>query len=106
MSAPGSRRTRGFVLAGLLVALLLAGVVSGFADSDPDGLEKVAQEQGFAATAEDHALSGSPLADYGVAGIGNARLSGGLAGVAGVVLTFAVGAGVFTLTRKRQKDRS
>jgi hypothetical protein len=34
----------GFLLAGLAVCLLLAGVVSNFASSSPDGLEHAARE--------------------------------------------------------------
>ena len=97
-------RRSGFLLAGLLVALLLAGVVSGFASSSPDGLEKVAQDQGFAETAEEHALSGSPVADYAVAGVEEERLSTGLAGVLGVGVTFAFGLGLFALVRRRAAE--
>ena len=44
------RRTSTKVVAAgvLLVALVLAGVVSRFADSDPDGLTKVSEDHGFA----------------------------------------------------------
>jgi hypothetical protein len=94
-------RRGGFLLAGLLVALVLAGVVSGFASSNPDGLEKVAEDKGFAETAKDHTLSDSPVADYGVAGVDNERISTGLAGVIGVGITFAFGLGLFTLVRRR-----
>jgi hypothetical protein len=97
---------RRFVVAGLLVALVLAGVVSGFASAAPDGLEKVAQEEGFAGTAERHALADSPVADYTVDGTGDGRLSTGLAGVAGVLATFAVGTGVLRLARRRPSRRA
>jgi hypothetical protein len=40
-----SRRT--LVLVGLLVAVVLAGGVSYFASSSPDGLNKVASDTGF-----------------------------------------------------------
>lgn len=93
-------KRNGFLLAGLLVALVLAGLVSGFASSSPDGLEKVAQDKGFAETAEDSALADSPLADYGVSGVENERLSTGLAGVIGVGITFAFGLGLFALVRR------
>lgn len=94
-------RQRTFLAIGLLVALLLAGVVSGFASSSPDGLEKVAEDKGFIDTAQDHGLADSPVADYGVAGVENARLSGGLAGVIGVLGTLAVGGGLFVVLRRR-----
>jgi hypothetical protein len=94
-------RLRTFYATALLLALVLAGIVSGFASSSPDGLEKVAEEKGFGGTARDHDLASSPLADYGVQGIDNARLSGGLAGLVGVGVTLAVGSGVFVLVRRR-----
>lgn len=94
-------RRNGFLVVGLLVALLLAGVVSGFASSSPDGLEKVAEEQGFAQTAKDSPLADSPVADYAVSGVEDERLSTGLAGVAGVVVTFAFGLGLFALVRRK-----
>ena len=98
------RSVTAFVLGGLGVALLLALVVSHFASSQPDGLERVAMDQGFADTATGHGTAGSPLADYGVSGVENGWLSTGLAGVIGVLLCFALGAGlIFAIrwTRRR-----
>jgi cobalt/nickel transport system permease protein len=89
-------RTIGLFLGlGLAVALILAFFVSPLASSEPDGLEKVSIDEGFDDTATDHALSDAPLADYGVEGVDDERLSTGLAGIIGVALCFAVGAGVF-----------
>jgi hypothetical protein len=97
-------RRNGFLLAGLLVALVLAGVVSGFASPDPDGLERVAEDKGFAETAEDHSLAGSPFADYGTRGVENERLGTGIAGVVGVTITFAFGLGLFALVRRGRRE--
>ena len=95
-------RTTGAVVAGMLVvALLLAALVSGFASGSPDGLERVAEDEGFLETSEDSAVGGSPLADYGVSGVDDERLGTGLAGVLGVGLTFVVGAGLFLVVRRR-----
>ena len=88
------------MLVGLLLAFLLAGFVSGYASSEPDGLNKVAIDQGFAEAEGDHALADFPLAGYAVRGIEDERLAGGLAGVLGVVMTFAVGGAlVYGVTR-------
>jgi cobalt/nickel transport protein len=95
------RRTTGFVLAGLLVTLLVAGVGSWYASSSPDGLESAAEQAGFADTARDSAAAGSPLADYGVAGVSDGRLSGGLAGVVGVLAVLALAGGLTLLLRRR-----
>ncbi|WP_433347959.1 PDGLE domain-containing protein [Micromonospora sp. CA-111912] len=109
-----SKRPWAFVVGGLLVALLLAGVVSNYASSHPDGLDS-SLLKGCTVNAEDeitggscpaqqtrdHELADSPLADYGIRGVDNDFLSTGLSGVLGVLLTFAVGGGVFWLLRRR-----
>ena len=91
--------TKLFVLAGLLVALGLALFVSPFADSDPDGLTKVAEEEGFAEAEQDHDLADSPVAGYQVEGVDEDRVSTGVAGLVGVLVTFGVGVGAFALLR-------
>ncbi|MEU8822383.1 energy-coupling factor ABC transporter permease [Streptomyces sp. NPDC048636] len=101
-AAAPRRSARRVWLAGLAAALLCAGVVSFYASASPDGLEKVAADKGIDKKTEDHATEDSPLADYGVADITDARLSGGLAGVIGVGATLAVGTGVFVVVRKRR----
>ncbi|MBW8736036.1 MAG: energy-coupling factor ABC transporter permease [Streptomyces turgidiscabies] len=97
-------RTRTVWLSGLAASLVLAGVVSFYASASPDGLEKVAADKGIDAKAEPHAAADSPLADYGVEGITDGRLSGGLAGVIGVGATIVAGTGVFWAVRKRRTD--
>jgi len=94
-------RTRRFHVVALLVALLVAGVASYYASAHPDGLEHVAEQAGFLHAAEDSATSDSPLADYQVAGIEDARLSGGLAGVLGVLLVLLIAGGLAWAVRRR-----
>jgi cobalt/nickel transport protein len=114
MNAPtGNRRAAGFFAGFLVVALLVAGALSYFASSDPDGLDTVTlsgcdvveTEAGerlegtcIAQHADDHALAGSPLADYAV---GGADGTVGVAGVIGVVVTLLVAGGLFWLLRRR-----
>ncbi|MFE9123664.1 energy-coupling factor ABC transporter permease [Streptomyces sp. NPDC007172] len=87
---------------GIVTALLLAGFVSFYASASPDGLEKVAHDKGIDTKTTQHASSDSPLADYSVKDVGDARLAGGLAGVIGVGVTVAVGSGVFWAVRRRR----
>ena len=96
--------TKKFYIGGFLVSLLLAGVVSFYASSHPDGLEKVAEEIGFIETAKDPATARSALADYGVAGVENERASVGIAGVIGVAATGAVATILFIYLGKRKKS--
>ncbi|MEU7485716.1 energy-coupling factor ABC transporter permease [Streptomyces sp. NPDC042319] len=100
--APARRSTKRVWLAGVAAALVCAGGISYYASASPDGLEKVAQDQGIDKQAKDHAAKDSPLADYSVKDITDARLSGGLAGVIGVGATLAVGSGVFFVVRRRR----
>ncbi len=96
------RSTRRVWPAGVAAALVCAGGLSYYASTSPDGLEKVARDQGIDAKAEEHAAKDSPLADYSVKDIANPRISGGLAGVIGVGATLAVGTGVFVVVRRRR----
>ncbi|WCD86890.1 Fused nickel transport protein NikMN [Streptomyces xanthophaeus] len=101
-AAAGS--TRKVWATGLVTALVLAGFVSFYASADPDGLEKVAADKGIDTKVEEHASADSPLADYAVKDVDDARLSGGLAGVIGVGGTVAVGTGIFWAVRRRRAE--
>jgi cobalt/nickel transport system permease protein len=81
--------TKLFLLAGLLIVVALAVVVSPFASDEPDGLEKVAAEEGFDDAADEHDFADGPFSD----------LSAGAAGLVGVLLTFGAGIGVFAVLR-------
>ena len=93
--------TRRLVVLGLVVSAIVAGVLSFYASSHPDGLTSVAQSLGFADTARDSATSGSPLAGYTVSGVRDARLSGGLAGVLGLAVVGLLMTGLVLLLRRR-----
>lgn len=100
-------RTRVFVLAALVVAVILAGGVSYWASDSPDGLNRVAIDHGFDASQTQHGTSESPLAGYGTAGVDDPLLSGAVAGVVGVAVTFALaGAITFTVRRRRATSRT
>lgn len=101
-SGPGTRRF--FVVFGA-VALVIAGLVSFYASAYPDGLEYVAELTGFGDTAQDSASVGSPLADYAVTGVEDPRLSGGLAGVIGVLVTLLLAGGLAWLLARRTGER-
>jgi cobalt/nickel transport protein len=95
---------RKFYISGFVISLFLAGVVSFYASSSPDGLEKVAEDIGFIETAKDHSNVDGALADYGVKGIENERTSVGVAGVIGVIGTAVVaGIGFKLIARKPKK---
>jgi cobalt/nickel transport protein len=108
------RRTAGFFAGFLVVALLIAGGLSYFASSAPDGLDSVTlhgcqvsevdgQEQldgtCIAQNARDSATAGSPLADYAV---GGGEGTTGLAGILGVAVSLALAGGLFWVLRRRR----
>jgi cobalt/nickel transport system permease protein len=95
-------RTRVFVLGGVLVALIFGAVVSQFAVDQPDGLERVAEDTGFASSGGDHALAEWFFADYATSGISNESLSLAVAGIVGTLVTLAVAAGIFLTVKERR----
>ena len=103
---PGRVATGGFVSIGLLVAIGLVVFVAPLANSNPDGLERVAEDQGFIATAEDSVATDSPLADYGVAGVEDNRTSTVIAGLIGVILVFTFGVGLLVAIRRRRNHEA
>lgn len=98
-----SRRpsNRAFFVSFLLVSLLVAGVASYYASAHPDGLNYVAQKTGFSNAETPHQTSDSPFAGYATQGVDDGRLSGGLAGVVGVVAMLALSSGLFWALRRR-----
>lgn len=93
--------TKRFFAGFALVAVLLAGGVSYFASSSPDGLDRTAGDHGISAAEQEHATGGSPFADYGTRGVDNGALSGGLAGILGVGVVLVVAGGIAFLVRRR-----
>lgn len=88
-------------VAGLLVALAFAGILSFHASSHPDGLEKVAADKGIDSAGTTHVDLDSPLADYQTKGVDNERISGGVAGVVGSVVVLGIAGGLFYALRRR-----
>lgn len=86
----------------LLASAVLAGGVSLFASSSPDGMERVAHDLGFVDTAKDSAASSSPLADYGLSWLGEGPLASAVSGLLGVLAVAALGYLLYRWTRRPQ----
>jgi cobalt/nickel transport system permease protein len=87
---------------GMAVTALVAGGLSYFASAHPDGLEYVAEQLGIAPHATESAAAGSPLAGYGVEGLGSSWLSGGLAGIIGAVVVLGLLWAVASVVRRHR----
>ncbi|MBO8137720.1 MAG: PDGLE domain-containing protein [Desulfotomaculum sp.] len=77
-------KSRKFITAILLI-FFIAGFLSNFASTHPDGLERAAEDLGFISRASDHV---SVFNDYYIPGIKHPALAGGLAGLFGCILVF------------------
>lgn len=111
------RRGAAFWIGFAIVTLLIAGVVSYFASSSPDGLDS-ATLQGcevvetsageeltgtcIAQHATDHQMAASPLADYSILG---GEHTGGIAGIVGVIVTLALAGGAFWLIARSRSSK-
>lgn len=92
-------RARVFVIAAFFVTVFIAAVGSQFAGSAPDGLERVAADQGFLSSATRGLVDNGVFAGYATAGINDARVSLAIAGLTGVMLTMLVGYGAVSASR-------
>lgn len=90
-------------LAGLALAALIVILLAPFASPDPDGLERVAEDRGFLASAQDALYEILP--DYTVPGVSDATLTTTLAGLIGVAVVFALMWGLGTLLARRRQDQ-
>ena len=82
----------------LAICLIIGGVISLFASGSPDGLEKVAEDKGFAEEAEESSFEIMP--DYTVSLIGSEVVSASLAGIIGVLLMFLLVYGLGRILRR------
>jgi cobalt/nickel transport protein len=96
------KQTR-WIWIGLAAALVVGALLSLAASPHPDGLERVAQDQGFLAKAASAPLLASPLPDYLFPGIADPRLATGLAGFLGTLALFALGYGLGRLLHLRRR---
>jgi len=95
-------RRWGIIPVVLTISLALATIVAPFASRAPDGLEKVAVEQGFAAAAGEPVWNLSPFSNYTFPGLGEGTLATAAAGAAGTILLFSV---VILLSRRVGRPR-
>jgi hypothetical protein len=83
------------------VALLLAVGLAHLASGKPDGLERVAEQQGF--SKKEKVTATSPMPNYEVSALGG-PIGKTLAGLAGVLLTFSFVLGVGRLLARQRRS--
>lgn len=81
----------GIIIGGGLIAIILA-VVSPLASSHPDGLEWVAEQNGFLETAKESLYNIIP--DYTMPGIANPAIATIAAGIVGAIIVFGIASGI------------
>lgn len=90
----------------LLLAVIVAALISPFASPHPDGLERVAEDKGFLEKGEGKPAVTSPIPDYIFPGIKNESVATAAAGITGTLLTFGIMYGVARLAGKKKAGNS
>jgi hypothetical protein len=101
-----ARLVGGFIVAGLAVAFAIALFASPFASSSPDGMSRVAINEGFSHTEKASPIEdASPVGGYAIKGVEHKHISTGVSGAIGVAATFAIGIGAFHGLRLSSRRR-
>ena len=91
----------GWIIAALALSVVVVVAASLWASADPDGLERVAEDEGFSGAAQ-----GSPfsvIADYVFPGL-DGPIATIVAGIIGVVVIFGLAWGVGRLLARRRRS--
>ena len=85
-----------------LVVCLAVACLAPLASSSPDGLERVAEDEGFISLGEDAPYQ--VIADYVFPGIENEALATILAGIIGTLVLFGAAYGVAWIIKSRRRQ--
>jgi cobalt/nickel transport protein len=103
MNSSGDRSVVPFVLVGLTIALLIGVVASNFAASTPDALQRAIINSACTDAPDKEAClvkqEGEPVLELAPGALLDYQVTW-LSGLVGVIVTFAVGAGLVTLLRR------
>lgn len=104
MASSRSRSLDGFILVGLAIALLIGVVVSNFAASTPDALQRATINSACEDAADKEAClvkqEGKPILEIAPGVLLGYEVTW-LSGLVGIIVTFAVGAGLVMLVRRK-----
>lgn len=90
------------IISMLAASLAVAALLSPFASSFPDGLEKVAEGLGFIEKGEVEAALKAPMPDYQLPFLKNEKISTSLAGVLGTLAVFGASAGIAKIACRKK----
>lgn len=93
------------ILIGLGLALFVGAILSPFASSWPDGLEKVAEEHGFIDKASEKPIAPALMPDYEMPGI-EGSWSTSAAGCLGTLIVYFAGFGLAKILAKKKNAAS
>jgi cobalt/nickel transport protein len=94
------------ILIGLGIALFVAVVLSPFASTHPDGLERVAEDKGFLSKAQEKPLTPEVIPDYEMPGIHSKTWATSAAGFVGTLLVYFGGYGTAKLLQAKRRATS
>lgn len=83
-----SRSRAPWAIAGIAISAIVVVAAALFASGDPDGLERVAEDEGFIDRAQDALYELFP--DYTIPGIEDPVVTTVLSGLVGIVIVFAL----------------
>ena len=99
---PSGLRRYWWVIVGLVIAAAVVILLAPAASDDPDGLDRVSQDEAFADRAEDPKYEFLP--DYTIPGVDNERATVVLAGLAGVAIVFVLPLAIGFLLRQARRS--
>jgi cobalt/nickel transport protein len=103
MNSSGNRSVITFVLVGLAIALMIGVVASNFAANTPDALQRAIINSACTDAPDKEAClvkqEGEPVLELAPGALLDYQVTW-LSGLVGVIVTFAVGAGLVTLLRR------
>ncbi len=94
----GGRGRQRWWLAGLALAVIIVVLAAALASPDPDGLERIAEAQGFLARAQEAVFH--VFADYQLPGVADPLLGTIAAGLIGLAVVFLVVVGLGRFLRR------
>lgn len=98
------KKTKQFIIIGLIVAIVIAVLAPFLASSNPGGLESAA-EKIILPGVSDETVHESPMPDYMIPSLGETPISGAAAIVIGVVVVFALAYGLGYVLKKRNGQK-